>query len=40
MRKPYGNRAFRKDETRMKITIKVLFTAAGHTVEITVEPPP
>jgi hypothetical protein len=39
MRKPRVNGAFRKDETSMVIRIKITF-AAGHIVEITVEPPP
>ena len=37
--KPRRNGAFRKDETSMRIRVKITF-AAGHTVEITVEPPP
>jgi len=39
MRKPRVNGAFRKDGNSMVIYIKITF-AAGHTVEITVEPPP
>lgn len=39
MRKPRVNGAFRKDGNSMVIRIKITF-AAGHTVEITVEPPP
>jgi hypothetical protein len=39
MREPRVNGALRKDESSMRIRIKITF-AAGHTVEITVEPPP
>ena len=39
IQKPRCNGAFRKDETAMRIKIKINRTAAGHTVEITVEPP-